>query len=160
MVNYIVPIFIIFIFFNSLMEKKNAHDLFIDGIKEGMKIVIQIFPIIFSILIVIEIYKNTNLNIKINLPLCNLLPLILVKPFSGAAAMAMLIDLYGKFGVDSYEGILGSILIGSSETTFYAISTYFGVTKVKKNKNVIIAGVCADIALLLVGIFIVNKILF
>ena len=71
--------------------------------------------------------------------------MILFRPFSGSASTAVMIDIFKNLGVDSFEGIMASIIQGSTDTTLYVITLYFGTIGVKKIKNSMIIGLISDI---------------
>lgn len=84
------------------------------------------------------------------------LPLALIRPISGSASLAYLNNLYASFGPDSFIGIMGSVMQGSTDTTFYVISLYFGSIGIKKIKYSMFAGLVADLIGIIASIIIVN----
>ena len=86
----------------------------------------------------------------------DVLPLALLKSVSGSGAVAMLKNIFEASGVDSDSGRLASVMLGSSETTFYALAVYFGVTKVKNTRYTVFAAVVADIVGIIAAIVVCN----
>ena len=70
--------------------------------------------------------------------------LVLIRPFSGSAALAIGTELMGTYGPDSLIGRTAAIMLGSTETTFYAISVYFGAAGIQKTRYTIPAALIAD----------------
>lgn len=73
-------------------------------------------------------------------------PMIIFRPISGSASLAVLIDLFQNVGVDSYQAIMASIIQGSTDTTIYVITLYFSSVGIRKIKNSLAIGLMADIA--------------
>lgn len=170
MINYItmciVPVMIFLIILIGIKEKKDVFNLFIDGIKKGLKLVFNIFPYILSILIAIDLLRNsgamdfiikpiTPLLSKIGIPQ-EIVPLCILRPLSGGASMSLVMDIFSKYGVDSVSGKMASIIMGGTETTIYCITILFGAVKIKKIRGVLIAGLIADFVAISLAIIMVN----
>ena len=162
----IVPIMILIILLISTKEKLDAFNLFIDGIKKGLKMIFNIFPYILSILIAIEIFRNsgaisliikpiTPFLIKLGIP-SEIIPLCVLRPLSGGASMSMAIDIFKNYGVDSKAGKIVSIIMGGTETTIYSMSVLLGSVKIKKIRGILIAGLLADFTVISLAILFVN----
>jgi spore maturation protein B len=160
MTNYIIPIFILVIIVVALTEKKNVYLLFIEGIVEGVKIVYNIFPYIFAITIISGIVNDTGILKNINFLniSADLIPLIIMKPLSGGASTALVVDIFNKYGPDSFNGIFSSIIMASTETTIYVISIFSSKIKIKNMKLPIICGLIGDITAIILC-YIVTKII-
>lgn len=94
----------------------------------------------------------------INIPTM-IIPIALVRPISGSASLAILNNIYQVNGPDSFLGIMASIMQGSTDTTFYILSLYFGSVGIKKIRHALISGLCADIIGIVASI-IISHILF
>lgn len=170
MIDYItmstVPVMILLIIIIGVKEKKDVFALFIDGVKEGLKVVLGIFPYILAILIAIGLFRNSgalDLIIKPITPVLNTLgvpkeivPLCILKPLSGGASMSLVMDIFKNYGVDSISGKIASIIMGGTETTIYCITILFGAVKIKKLRGVLIAGLIADFVVISTAIIIVK----
>lgn len=162
----IVPVMILLIIIIGVKEKKDVFALFIEGVKEGLKVVLGIFPYILAILIAIGIFRNSgalNLIIKPITPVLNTLgvpkeivPLCILRPLSGGASMSLVMDIFKNYGVDSISGKIASIIMGGTETTIYCITILFGAVKIKKLRGVLIAGLIADFVVISTAIIIVK----
>lgn len=158
LINYIssiaVPATIVIIILYGIIEKKQVFDLFLDGAKEGLQIVVNIFPTLLGLFLSINILRASgiiDLITNIVLPILNLLrfpseilPLALLRPISGSASMAVATDIMSKYGVDSLIGLMTSTIMGSTETTLYTIALYTSAVKIKKVRFVLIAALFAD----------------
>lgn len=170
MIDYItmstVPVMILLIIIIGVKEKKDVFALFIDGVKEGLKVVLGIFPYILAILIAIGLFRNSgalDLIIKPITPVLNTLgvpkeivPLCILRPLSGGASMSLVMDIFKNYGVDSISGKIASIIMGGTETTIYCITILFGTVKIKKLRGVLIAGLIADFVVISTAIIIVK----
>lgn len=161
MSNFIVPIFILLIILVGIIEKKNVYSLFIDGVKEGLKTIYNIFPYIFAITIISGLLKDTKIleNVKLFGLDANILPLVIMKPLSGGASTSMVVDIFKNIGPDSFTGLVASILMASTETTLYVISILGSKIKIKDLKIVVICGLIGDIVAVISAILIASYIM-
>lgn len=157
-INYIsniaVPFTILIIIVYGLIEKQSVFDIFLDGAKEGLQIVVNIFPTLLGLFLSINVLRASGIIDAITnfaLPLLNLLkvpaeilPLAILRPISGSASMAVATDIMTNYGVDSLIGLISSTIMGSTETTLYTIALYTSAVKVKKTRFVLIAALLAD----------------
>ena len=157
-INYIsnaaIPFTILIIIVYGLIEKQATFDIFLEGAKEGIQIVISIFPTLLGLFLSINILRASGIIeafTNLVLPLLNLLkipaeilPLALLRPISGSASMAIATDIMTNYGVDSLIGLISSTIMGSTETTLYTIAIYTSAIKIKKVRFVLIAALAAD----------------
>lgn len=157
-INYIsniaVPATILIIIVYGLIEKQQVFDVFLDGAKEGLKIVVTIFPTLLGLFLSINVLRESGIIdaiTNIAMPFLNLLkfpseilPLALLRPISGSASMAVATDIMSKYGVDSLIGLMTSTIMGSTETTLYTIALYTGAVKIRKTRFVLYAALLAD----------------
>lgn len=149
MIYYIVPFFIGIIFIFALFKKKNAYEAFINGAREGMDTAIKVFPYVLSMIFATSVFKASSLmddifsNVNITIPY-ELIIQGFIRPISGNAALANMVDIFTKYGVDSIEGIASSILEGSSDTTIYIITLYFGSVGIVNYKYALKVGLLSD----------------
>ena len=159
-INYIssaaIPVVIIVIIGYGLKEKIKVFDTFLDGAKEGVEIVFKMFPTLIGIFLAVGALRSSGIiDLIVNLitPLTNLLeipsqimPLALLRPISGSASMAVAVDIMQNYGVDTLTGIITSVIMGSTETTFYTIAIYTSAVGIKKTRGILFAALAADIA--------------
>lgn len=157
-INYIsnaaIPLTILIIILYGLIEKQSTFDVFLEGAKEGIQIVVNIFPTLLGLFLAINVLRASGIIeafTDLVLPLLNLLqipseilPLALLRPISGSASMAVATDIMKNFGVDSLVGLISSTIMGSTETTLYTIAIYTSAIRIKKARFVLIAALLAD----------------
>ena len=157
-VNYIsniaIPFTIISIILYARTEKIKAFDEFIEGAKEGTKIVYNIFPTLLGLFLSINMLKESGViegAINFISPLITIfkipkeiLPLAILRPISGSASMAIATDIIKNYGPDSKIGLIASTIMGSTETTLYTIAVYTSSTKIKNTRFVLYAALLAD----------------
>ena len=168
MINYIssiaMPLIIFVIVFSGFSEKKKTFDIFIKGAKEGIEIVIKIFPTLVGLFLAIVMLKNSgtiDFIIKFINPILStfqvpseILPLAILRPISGSGSMAIATEIMKSFGVDSNIGLIASVIMGSTETTIYTIAVYTGSVKIKDSRFVLWAALAADIVGMIVSVVI------
>jgi len=158
-INYIstiaVPMSIFVIIMYGFLDKKNIFDIFLNGAKEGIGVVIKIFPTLVALFIAINLLRSSGIiDAIINLltPILNIIklpkeimPIALLRPISGSASLAVAVDIMKTYGVDSIIGLITSTIMGSTETTLYTIAVYTGAVGIKKTRFVLAAALIADI---------------
>lgn len=142
--NIIIPMVIFGVVILGLSTKIDMFAAFTKGAKEGFKVTYEILPTLIGLLLAVGILRTSGIldiiGDLLSKPLsvigfpAQLVPLSLEKMFSSSAATGLLLDVFKKFGTDSEEGMLASILMSCSETIFYTISVYFLATSTEKNK--------------------------
>ena len=156
MTDYIVPLLLLFSSILALRKKENAYDILLDGAAEGLKLLITLVPTLILLLTSITMLRASGAMewiSKFLSPVFTFLGippqtamLVLIRPFSGSAALAIGSELMMEYGADSLIGRTAAIMLGSTETTFYAISVYFGAAGIKKTRYTIPAALRADFA--------------
>lgn len=151
------------------VRKTAVYSAFIDGAAKGLKTVVGIFPAILAILVMTSMLRSSgffDVILSLISPLCkkagipsDVAPLALLRPFSGGASLGLLSDILKNVSPDSTSGRIASIVMASSETTFYTLCVYFRNTRVKYTKKIIPAALIGDIVGLLAAVF-VCKIIF
>lgn len=142
MSRYFIPVLFLFIFVYSIFKKVKPYDAFTQGAKSAIPFAVSVFPYLASIFILAELFEISGISNAISsflAPFFNLLgipkeltKLVLIKPFSGNGALAVLSEIYSTYGVDSYISRCASVIYGSSETVFYVATIYFVGAKTKK----------------------------
>lgn len=167
-INYIsllaIPMVILIIVSESLREKKPVFDIFLKGALEGIEISLKIFPTLIGLFIAIGMLRSSGVLdfiIKLITPILSFLkfprevvPLAILRPISGSASIAVATDIMRNSGVDSFEGLLASIIMGSTETTLYTIAVYTSSIKIKNTRGVLIAALAADLTGIIVSLII------
>lgn len=154
MTDYIVPLLLVLICAIALGKKENAYDIMLTGASDGLKILLSIVPSLILLLTGVTMLRSSGAIGAISAflaPVMNFfgIPpetamLVLIRPISGSAALAVGADLMATHGVDSLVGRTVAIMLGSTETTFYTISVYFGAAGIKKTRYTVFAALFAD----------------
>jgi spore maturation protein B len=154
MINYIVPILLLLAAVLALRKKENAYDLLLSGASDGLKLLLTLIPSLILLLTAVTMLRASGAMELLSgflAPAFQLfgIPgevalLVLVRPISGSAALAVGADLMAQYGVDSTIGRTVAVMLGSTETTFYTISVYFGAAGIKKTRYTIPAALFAD----------------
>ena len=159
MTDYLVPVVILVAALATLRKKENSYDLLLQGCREGLGVLVSILPSLIALLTAVYMLRASGAIDALGnflRPLFSLLGipgetamLVLIRPISGSAALAVGAELMASYGVDSLVGRTAAVMLGSTETTFYIISVYFGAAGIKKTRYAIPAALFAD----LVGFF-------
>lgn len=167
---YIIPIIIAIVFIFGLIKKVNVFDEFIEGAKENLEVGISILPTLIAIMTAIGMFKASGALDLISdtiAPLVNLIgfpkecvPLALIRPVSGSGALAVYESVLNGNPPDSYVGRVASVLLGSTETTFYTIAVYYSVTKVRNIRHSVICSLAGDLTGFICSSLLVKYIFF
>ena len=154
MTDYLVPAILFFTAALALGKRENAYDLMRQGASEGLKLLISILPTLILLLTAVHMLRVSGaveLLGKTFGPVFGALGipaetamLVLVRPISGSAALAVGAELMAQYGVNSQIGRTVAVMLGSTETTFYTISVYFGAAGISKTRYCIPAALIAD----------------
>lgn len=163
----IIPLVIVLVIGYGIAEKKNVYDIFLRGAKNGIKIVIKLFPTLLAIFLAINMLRNSGvidfiINILkpvllfLNIPI-EIMPLALLRPISGTASMAVATDIIKISGVDSKIGLIAATIMGSTETVFYTIALYTSSINVKKTRFTLVASLIANFVGIATSVIIFNN---
>ena len=152
--NIAMPLMIIIIVLYGVIERKKVFDIFLEGAKEGIGVVFNIFPTLVGLFVAIGALRSSgiiDLIVNFLTPVLNfvnfpteILPLALIRPISGSGSIAVATDIMNKFGVDTNIGLIASVIMGSTETTIYTIAVYTSSVGIKKTRFVLWAALIAD----------------
>lgn len=154
MSDYVIPFFIALIMIIGLIKKVDVFGEFTDGAKESFKAALDVLPALIALMTAIGMFKASGALEVISAaisPLTSLLgfpeeciPLAIIRPVSGSGALAVFESILSDVSPDSFAGRVASVIIGSTETTFYTIAVYYGITKVKKTRHAAVSSLAAD----------------
>ncbi len=154
MTDYIVPALLLIASVAALRKRENAYDLLLSGAADGLKLLVSIVPALILLLTAVTMLRASGAIEIISTVLAPVfrffgIPpetalLVLIRPISGSAALAVGADLMAQYGVDSLIGRTVAVMLGSTETTFYTISVYFGAVGIQKTRYAIPAALLAD----------------
>ena len=154
MTDYLVPLILVLTSALALRKKENAYGILLEGASEGLEILKSILPALVLLLTAVHMLRASGAAEFLG----NLLSpffsffgippetalLVLIRPISGSAALAVGAELMAQYGVDSSVGRTAAVMLGSTETTFYTISVYFGAAGISKTRYTIPAALFAD----------------
>ncbi len=153
---WILALLIVGIPLYGLLKGVKVYEVFVEGAREGFNVALRIIPFLVAILAAVGAFRGAGamdalatvlapITTRIGLP-PEVLPIALVRPFSGSGSLGLLGNVFATpgLGPDSYAGRLGSILQGSTETTFYVLSVYCGSVGIVRYRHALAAGLAAD----------------
>lgn len=162
----IIPLLVLTIIIHASYKKVNVYDEFVVGAKEGLLLGLDIFPYLLGMIFAINIFTKSNIinfvtsYIGFILELfripSQIIPLALMRPISGNASLAILNSIFLDFGPDSLIGKMASVLQGSTDTTLYVITIYFGSIGVTRIKHCLYTGLIADFLAVILSIGLIN----
>lgn len=166
LIKAIIPLIILAIVIYGMAKKVKVYECFVEGAKDGLSICLRIFPYLLAMLIAVRVFRDSKaLDFLTNTlkPIVSLLgipkeivPLLLIKPLSGSGAMGVFTETLKQFGVDSYIGLIASVIMGSTETIFYTLTVYYGAVGIKKIRHTLWAAILADITAAIMAVTLVR----
>lgn len=162
----IIPIFILFVVIYGFIKKVRLYESFINGAKNGVDIILRIFPYILAIFVAVKAFQSSGVFdfIKNFLnPIFTLLGIpietlyiAIIKPLSGSASVGVFTEIVKTTGADSLASKISAVIIGSAETTFYVLAVYLGSVGIKKTKYLVPVCVISDIIGIIIAIIVVK----
>lgn len=153
---YPIPLLILAAVIFGIYKKNDIYGDFLDGANDGIRTAVNICPNIIAVMSAVAMLKASGfIDILADMlsPVLNfigmpvsVLTLALFRPISGSASLSVVNDIFNNFGVDSESGLIASVMMGSTETTFYTIALYFGSCGIKNIRHTLFAALAADIA--------------
>ena len=155
MIDYIVPLLLLAVSAVALGKRENSYDLLLSGAADGLRLLATPVPALILLMCAVSMLRASGAVDVFSRWLSPVfgffgIPpetamLVLIRPISGSAALAVGADLMAQYGVDSQIGRTAAVMLGSTETTFYTISVYFGAAGIKKTRYTIPAALIADL---------------
>ena len=152
---FAMPLFIAIFITAGLVKRVGVYDCFTEGAKEGAESMLGIIAPLVGLMVAINMLRESGaleLIARLLSPVLNfvgipaeVLPLALLRPISGSASLAIVTDLFRMSGPDSIAGKIASVMMGSTETTFYTIAVYFGAVGIKNTRHTLPAALSADL---------------
>lgn len=153
--DWIIPLILLAVPLYAYYKGVSVYDEFIEGAKEGLLLTWNLLPFLIAMLSAVAIFINgggMSLLQKVLMPLCDIfgipgevLPLALMRPLSGSGSLGLTAGLISAYGPDSMIGRLASIMQGSTETTFYVLTVYFGAVGIKRFRYALWVGLIGDL---------------
>lgn len=167
--DFAIPFILLAIPTYGFFKKIKVYEVFTDGAKEGFQTAVRIIPYLVAMLVAIGVFRASgamDILTSILKPVTELigmpsetLPMAFMRPLSGGGATGIMTDLITTHGPDSLIGRIASVMMGSTETTFYVIAVYFGAVSIKKTRHALPSGLIADVVGLLTAV-IITKLIF
>lgn len=164
--NLLIPLITVIVIIYGIYKKIDIYDSFVNGINEGLRMSITIFPTIMAMVIAINLLVSSNIIVDLTKYLDKLfvllkfpseiLPIALLRPVSSSASLVIMNDILKVYGPDSYLGNIASIIQGSTDTTIYILGMYFSSVGIKKIRYSLIVGLLADLICVITAVVIVN----
>ena len=154
-IDFVIPVFVFSIMSFGMYKKVDVFDCFVDGAKGGVKTTFNVLPSLVLLMVAIKMFQSSgalNYLTKILSPLTSLvgmpgelIPLAILRPISGSGSLAVVEDILKNNGADSLIGKIASVMMGSTETTFYTIAVYYGTVKVKNTRHTLPSALMGDL---------------
>lgn len=154
MSDFVIPFFIALIMIIGLIKRVDIFSEFTEGAAENLKAAFDVLPALIALMTAIGMFKASGALDVISdaiSPVTEFLgfpeeciPLAIIRPVSGSGALAVFESILNDVSPDSFAGRVASVIIGSTETTFYTIAVYYGITGVKKTRHAVASSLTAD----------------
>ncbi|MFC7060499.1 spore maturation protein [Halobacillus seohaensis] len=162
---WLIPTIILIVLVTATIKRVPAYEVFVDGSKEGIQLAISLLPFLLGMMVSIAIFQASGamdalllvfkpIMTSIGIPE-QILPLAMIRPISGTAALSMTTELIRTFGPDSLIGQMASVMQGSTDTTLYIITVYFGAVGIRKMGDALKVGLLADLVGIIASIIVV-----
>lgn len=162
----IIPLILASLCVYGLCKKVNIFDSFVEGAKEGMRTVVFIAPTMIALLLAVGMLRESGLLTwvgelirpaaeAVGFP-AELVPMGLLRPVSGSGATALLTGIYDDYGADSFLAKCASVVAGSTETTFYAVSMYYSAAGITKIRHTLFSALLADLTAIILSVVTVS----
>lgn len=165
---YAIPFILLAIPSYGLLKKVKVYESFTEGAKEGFDTAVRIIPYLVAMLVSIGVFRASGaLDILIHFlsPITEIigmpaesLPMAFLRPLSGGGATGLMSELINIHGPDSLIGRMVSVMMGSTETTFYVLAVYFGAISINKTRHALPAGLVADFVGIITAVIVTNLI--
>jgi len=162
----IIPLFIIFTVAYGFYKKVRVYDSFVSGAKDGIDVIIKIFPYVLAIFVAVKTFQSSGAYDVLKTLFSSfagplrippeVFSIAIIKPLSGSAALGIFTDTVKTTGPDSLASMISAVIIGSAETTFYVLAVYLGAVSIKKTKYLVPVCITADIVGIIVAVIIVK----
>jgi spore maturation protein B len=163
---YVIPLFIFLTIVYGFARGVSVYDSFVSGAKDGIGIIIGIFPYVLAIFLMVKTFQASGAHDFVKsffssvaspfkLP-PEVFSVAIVKPFSNAATLGIFTEVLKSTGPESLASVMSAVIMGSAETTFYVLAVYLGAVGIKRTKYLIPVCITADLAGIIIAIVIVK----
>lgn len=152
--SWVIPVLLAGTAICVLLRRKDGYTALIEGARQGLSVTVRILPSLVVLLSAAAMFRASGALDRLTTFLSPVLsaaglppetaPLLLIRPLSGSGALAAGGDLITQYGPDSYIGRVAAVMLGSTETTFYTVSVYFGAAGIRRSRYAVPAALVAD----------------
>ncbi|MGV3488960.1 MAG: spore maturation protein [Tuberibacillus sp.] len=163
---WMIPMIIGIVFLAGTIRRVPTYETFVEGGKEGFQMAVSIMPYLVGMLVSIGVFRASGaMDAMVNMikPLfsaigvpAEIVPLAIIRPISGNGALGMMSNVLATYGPDSFIGRLAATIQGTTDTTFYIVTVYFGAVGIKKISDSLKVGLLADLFGFIAAIIIVT----
>jgi spore maturation protein B len=161
---WVIPLVIVTVIIFSFYRRLNVFDIFVEGAREGFRMAVRLIPFLVGMLVAIGLFRDSgamDLLIGFVEPLLSrfkippeIMPLAIMRPISGSSALAITTEILQNYGPDSLPGRIASTMHGSTDTTLFILTVYFGAVGIHKSRHALPVGLLADLCGFLAAIVI------
>jgi len=162
----IIPFFILLVVLYGVFKKVRVYDCFVAGAKDGIGVVLRIFPYLLAIFVAVKSFQASGtldfaktlfggLFAALHIPI-EVISMAIVKPLSGSASLGLFTDIVKTTGPDSMASMISAVIMGSAETTFYVLAVYLGAVGIRKTRYLVPVCVLSDIFGIIIAIAMVR----
>lgn len=156
MAAWVIPVFILVILVYAVIKKVEVFDAFVEGAKEGFDTSVRLIPFLVGMLVATGLLRDSgalDLFIAFTMPIFahfnippEVVPLAIIRPLSGSGALGITAEILNSRGPDSFVGRLASTMQGSTDTTLFVLTVYFGSVGIRRTRHTLAVGLLADLA--------------
>lgn len=164
--SYILPIMVVGIVVFGLVKKVKVFDCFMKGAKKGLFTVYELLPSITGLVLAVTMLKESGAMDILSSFLSpvtsffgvpdEITPMALLSPISGGGSLTLFESVLKTYGPDSFIGQVASVVMGSTDTTLYAVTVYYSAIGIKNTRHTLMAGLTADFMSLVLSAFFVK----
>ena len=164
-----IPFLMLYVIGSGLMAQRDIYRDFLDGAKDGLKTVAGICPTLIGLMTAVGVLRASGLLDFVGDMMGKItkffgmppevVPLTIVRLFSSSAASGLLVDIFKEFGTDSRAGLMGAIILSSTESVFYCMSIYYGAVKVEKTRYTLPGALLSAAAGVAAAVVLVNYVM-
>lgn len=164
--SFMIPFLIFYIVGYGFLSKRDIYGDFLKGTEDGLRMVLRLCPTLIGLMTAVGVLRASgfldfcgallgNFTEKLGMP-PEIVPLAVVRLFSSSGATGLLLDIFKEFGTDSLNGLMGGILLSSTESVFYCMSVYFGSVGIQKTRYTLTGALVATLAGMAASVWIVT----
>lgn len=163
-----IPVFLLVVLVAAMRRRVPVYETFVEGAKEGFDTAIRILPFLLGMFVAIGVLRESGALASFLAAVAPLvepfgiprevLPLAILRPLSGSGSLGVMSELLSEHGPDSLIGLMAATIQGSSETTFYVLTVYFGSVGVRQARHSVAVGLLADVAAFVAAVFVVSAV--